>query len=237
MARLTEATGRHEVQFAPSMEFFLDTHSTVDRPPVVELRRADGTRLQTLSSATVDGLPAWRSHPPEEFVVKAADGSTDLHGVLYKPRDFDPARKYPVIEVIYGGPWGSTIPKGFTDYRAYFGLAPALAQLGFITFIVDARGTGGRGREFQRIAYGGLGRHEIPDHVAALKQLGDRRAYMDLSRVGILGHSFGGYLATRALLLAPDVYHVGVASAAPYVPESGPPLRVHVSAAGSQGSL
>jgi len=211
--RLTEGIGQHDIQFAPSKEFFLDTHSSVARSPVVELRRANGTLLQTLTKANLDDLKELKWSPPEEFVVKAADGETDLYGVLYKPYDFDPKKKYPVIEVIYGGPRVSVVPKTFTSHRAYFGQAPALAQLGFITFIVDARGTPERGKAFQDVAYGNLGRHEIPDHVAALKQVAEQRPYMDLSRVGIVGHSLGGYFALRALLLAPDVYHVGVASA------------------------
>ncbi len=87
-----------------------------------------------------------------------------------------------------------------------------LAQMGFITFVVDGRGTPERGREFQDVVYGNVGRYEIPDHKAALKQLGEKRPYMDLKRVGIYGHSFGGYLAIRALLLSPDAYHVAVSS-------------------------
>lgn len=103
-ARLTEANGQHAVRFAPSKEFFLDTHSSVDRPPIVELRRADGTLLQTLSQANIEGLKELRWKPPEEFVVKAADEKTDLYGVLYKPFDFDPNKKYPIIEVVYAAP-------------------------------------------------------------------------------------------------------------------------------------
>ena len=224
-SRLTEATGQHDtrrntIRFSPSKKYFLETHSTVARPPVVELRRADGTLLQTLSRSNIDALRELKWKPPEEFVIKAADGNTDLWGVLFKPYDFDPNKKYPVIEVIYGGPQVSQAPKTFTHYHFYLRLPPALAQLGFITFIVDGRGTPERGKAFQDVVYGNLGRHEIPDHVAALKQLGEKRPYMDLSRVGIIGHSMGGYFTIRALLLAPDVYHVGIASAAPA--EGGP---------------
>jgi len=228
--QLTEATGRHDIQFSPSNQFFVDIHSTVARPPVVELRRADGALLQTLSKANIDALKDLMWKPPEEFVVKAADGKTDLYGVLYKPYDFDAKKQYPVIEVIYGGPFTSVVPKSFADYRAYYGQAPALAQLGFITFLLDARGTPERGKEFQHMAYPNMGRHEIPDHVAALKQLAEKRPYMDLSRVGIVGQSRGGYFATRALLLYPDVYHVGVASAGPYEADQifpeGPPEEI-----------
>jgi dipeptidyl aminopeptidase/acylaminoacyl peptidase len=180
----------------------------VDRPPAVDFRRADGTLLQVLSKAKIDALVnelKWR--PPEEFVVKAADGTTDLYGVLFKPHDFDPNKKYPVIDQIYGAL--SVVPHGFTGGR----WARAIAQLGFIVFIVDNRGTDGRGREFFRsTGFAQLGRHEIPDHVATLKQLAETRPYMDLGRVGLFGGSHGGYMTIRSMLLAPDVYHVGVAA-------------------------
>jgi dipeptidyl aminopeptidase/acylaminoacyl peptidase len=225
LARLTEATGQHDIQFAPSKEFFLDTHSNVDRPPAVELKRADGTLLQTVSKANIDALKELKWSPPEEFVVKAADGETDLYGVLYKPYDFDPKKKYPVIDRIYGSPARAFVPRTFIPEFGYV-LSQARGQLGFIHLIVDARGTPERGREFQEVVYGNLGRNEIPDHVAALQQLAETRPYMDLSRVGIQGHSFGAYFAIRAMLLAPDVYHVGVAGAggAHYNPEDNPEL-------------
>ncbi|MEE8200430.1 MAG: DPP IV N-terminal domain-containing protein [Candidatus Acidoferrales bacterium] len=209
--RLTEETGWHTIQFAPSKEFFLDTHSTVDRPPVVELRRADGTLLQTLSKANIDALKELKWSPPEEFVVKAVDGKTDLYGVLYKPYDFDPNKKYPVIDHIYAGPQRTNVPRTFIHWP----VPQALAQLGFIVFGVDARGTPGRGKEFQDVVYGHFGRHEIPDHVATLQQLAEKRPYMDLSRAGIYGYSWGGYFTIRAMLLAPDVYHVGIAGSPP----------------------
>jgi dipeptidyl aminopeptidase/acylaminoacyl peptidase len=212
LARLTEATGQHDIQFAPSKAFFLDTHSTVDRLPTVELRRADGTSMQTLSKANIDDLRDLKWTPPEEFVVKAADGKTDLYGVLYKPYDFDPNKKYPVIDGIHGNSALTTVPRTFIP-RGALAISQARAQLGFVYLIVDARGTPERGREFREVLYGNHGRIEIPDHVAALQQLADTRPYMDLSRVGIDGHSYGGYFAIRAMLLAPDVYHVGVASA------------------------
>ena len=220
--RLTQATGQHgrwrrlgvspPIEFAPSKEFFLDTHSSTDRPPAVELRRADGTLLQTLSKANIDALKAelkWK--PPEEFVVKAADGKTDLYGVLYKPYDFDPNKKYPVIDRIYGGPYAVWVPRTFMQNWWYVPDPQALAQLGFIVLVVDGRGTAERGKAFQDVIYGNIGRYEIPDHVAALKQLAEKRPYMDLSRVGVYGWSWGGYTTIRAMLQAPDVYHVGIA--------------------------
>ena len=224
-AQLTEGKGQHgrnlakylsgpltrDIQFAPSKKFFLDTHSAVDRPPTVELRKADGTLVQIVSAANVDALTELGWRPPEEFVVKAADGETDLYGVLFKPNDFDPNRMYPVIDIMYGGPQVSMVDVTFAGNLYWGGFAQALAQLGFVVLNVDARGTPGRGKAFQDVAYRSIGRHEIPDHVAALLQLADARPYMDLNRVGIHGISYGGYFTARALLLAPDVYHVGVA--------------------------
>jgi len=227
-ARLTEAKGLHDIHFAPAENFFLDTHSSVDRPPVVELRQADGKLLQTLSKANIDALKDVQWRPPEEFVVKAADGKTDLYGVLYKPYDFDPNKKYPVIEAIYAGAQFSEVPHGFTHPHGLWNAehAQALAQLGFITFVVDGRGTPERGKVFQGVVYRNVGRYVIPDHSATLKQLAETRPYMDLSRVGIFGHSSGGANTVRALLIAPDIYHVGVAIAAGFNPYEDDNLRL-----------
>jgi len=227
--RLTEAPGQHDlsiylsvlgmlkgegVRFSPSMEFFLDSHSSTDNPPATELRKADGTLVREISGANIDALQALNWSPPEEFVVKADDGQTDIYGILYKPYDFDSSKKYPVIDNIYNGPQTTWVPRTFTDARLVS--AQALAQLGFIVFQVDGRGTTDRSKEFQDVVYRNFGRNEIPDHVAALKQLAAKRPYMDLGRVGIYGASFGGYMTLRAMLLASDVYHVAV-SAAPVV--------------------
>ncbi len=211
MAQLTEGSGQHDIQFSPSMQFFLDTHSSLDIPPVTYLRRADGTLVQTLTKADISALEELEWNPPEEFVVKAADGKTDLYGVLYKPFDFDLNKKYPVIDSVYGCPQMNYVPRRFSDWR---GLEEqALAQLGFIVFKVDARGTPKRGKDFQDAIYRKMGRLEVEDHKTTLKHLANTRPYMDLTRVGITGHSCGGYFTIRALLQAPEVYHVGVAKA------------------------
>jgi dipeptidyl aminopeptidase/acylaminoacyl peptidase len=206
-SRLTEGTGQHSIQFSPTNKFFLDNHSSITRPPVAELRKADGTLVQTLSWANIDALKRMNWTPPEEFVVKAADKKTDLYGVLFKPCDFDPQRKYPVIDYIYNGPNQTHVPRAFTA-----SLWPrALAQMGCVVFVVDGRGTPERGKRFQDVVYRNFGRNEIPDHTAALRELANKRQYMDLSRVGLLGDSWGGYMTIRAMLMASDVYHVGIA--------------------------
>ncbi len=211
-AQLTEGHGQHHSRFSPTSEFFLDTYSTVADPSVVQLRKADGTLLRVLMDGhwNRDRMSKFPWTCPEEFVVKAADGKTDLHGVLFKPFDLDPKKKYPVIEAIYG--LGRPLaPHSFypNDIRADPAEAHALAQLGFIVIVLDARGTKERGREFYEVGIDG--RQLIPDHVTALKQLADARPYIDLTRVGVYGHSGGGESTIRALLEAPEVYHVGVA--------------------------
>jgi dipeptidyl aminopeptidase/acylaminoacyl peptidase len=221
--RLTEEPGAHRVTLSPSKAVFLDTHSTVDRATQTDLRRADGTRLASLSEAGTSTLWELEWIPPQEFAVKAADGVTDLYGVLYLPPDFDPAASYPVIDAIYGGPQIFVHPVTFGQ-EAYdvlpngrgapFGVAAqALAQLGFVTFIVDGRGTPARGHEFGKHNLRRMGQDEIADHVATLRQLAADRPFMDLDRVGISGGSYGGYMTLRAMLLAPEVYKVGISTA------------------------
>lgn len=223
--RLTDLPGTHHspaylaliglpagrVIFSPDRRYFLDMHSSLDRPPRVDLRRADGRLIRTVVQADTTGLGATGWTAPEQIVVKAADGVTDLHAVIYRPAGFDPRRKYPVIDYIYGGPQTTWVPRAFTDVRGLG--AGALAQTGFIVVAVDGRGTPERGKAFQDVVYGNFGRHEIPDHVAALRQLFARYPELDSSRVGVMGSSFGGYMAVRAMLLAPELYKAGVATA------------------------
>ncbi len=215
LKQLTEATGDHAIQISPSGDYFLDTHSTVTRPTTAELRRADGSRVATLETADVSALAQLGWKAPEPFVVKAADGRTDLYGIIHKPWNFDEGKKYPVIEYIYAGPQVTNVPTRFVPSRlpGHFTFVDALAQLGFITFIVDGRGTPDRSKAFQDVVYGNLGRNEIPDHATALRQVAQTRPYMDMSRVGIFGTSYGGFFTTRAMLFAPDLYKVAVASA------------------------
>ncbi len=216
MQQLTEATGHHNIQLSPSRRFFVDSHSTLDRPPRVDLRATDGRFVMTLASARIDRLLEeldWK--PPEEFVVKAADGITDLCGVLYTPFDFDPERSYPVIQRVYGSGF-SIVPHEFNP-PGVFGLfltqPQALSQLGYVVMMVDARGSRWRGTAFQNVVWEKPGFYEIADYAATLKQLAESRPYMDLTRVGIIGGSYGGYLALHGILSAPEVYHVGVVTA------------------------
>jgi dipeptidyl aminopeptidase/acylaminoacyl peptidase len=224
--RLTEAPGQHDqsiyfsyigigegegIRFSPSRQFFLDSHSDVNRPSRTEVRRADGKLIEVLAKANSDPVKALRQHPPEEFTAKAADNQTDLYGIVYKPYDFDATKKYPVLDQIYAGFQTTWVSRTFAGEMG--AQAQAFANLGFIVFCVDARGTPDRGKEFQDVVFRNVGRNEIPDHVTVLKQLAKARPYMDMARVGVFGGSFGGYYTIRAMLQAPEVFQVGVALA------------------------
>ncbi|MEX2110592.1 MAG: DPP IV N-terminal domain-containing protein [Gemmatimonadaceae bacterium] len=211
--RLTDGYGVHFVQFSPSGTYFIDHHSSLDRPWSAELRLSDGRLVKVLTVADVSALNSLGWKPPEEFWVKGADGVTDLRGVLFKPSDFDPTKRYPVVDHIYGGPGSIFAPRHFGNLGAGFLPGPALAELGYLVVRIDARGTPGRSHDFWTVVHQGIGRHEIPDHAAAIRALAAQRPYIDLDRVGAYGHSWGGHFAMRAVLQAPDLFRVAVASA------------------------
>jgi dipeptidyl-peptidase 4 len=216
--QLTHEKGIHTPSFAPGGQAFLDTHSTVDRPLRTDLVKADGTPMRLLSEMDISRLKAVGYTPAEEFTVKAADGTTDLCGVMYKPFDFDPSRSYPVIEDIYAGPQTIWAQRFFAvTPQKEFNLPWALAQLGYIIVCLDARGTPGRSKAFQDAVHGSFAA-VIPDHAGAIRQLCERHSWMDANRVGIIGHSWGGYFSTCALIQAPEIYHAAVSHEPAYDP-------------------
>jgi dipeptidyl aminopeptidase/acylaminoacyl peptidase len=215
LATLTQAEGEHRIALSPTKEWIVDLHASLGEGAVTELRRADGRLVRVLARADTSAYATVPHRAPRPFVVKAADGTTDLHGVLFVPFDFDSTKRYPVVEFIYQGMHSITAPKSiYAAGTCDVSMCPhPLAQLGFVTFVVDGRGTPGRGKAFQDAAWHAVGRYETADHVGALRQLAASRPWMDLGRVGIVGYSFGGYFAMRALLQAPGVYAAGVVGA------------------------
>ena len=212
LKRLSPEPGVHRIEMSPSTRYFVDGHSTRTQPRVWEAASTDGRASFRYAKADVSGLAALHYTPPEPLTVKAADGTTPLYGVLYKPWDFDPKKRYPVLDIIYAGPFTTVVPWGYVGTMESF-VAYSMAQLGFVVMVLDARGTPGRSKAFQDVNYGRVGQTEIPDHVAALKQAGASRPYMDLERVGIHGHSWGGYFALRGMLTAPEFFKAGYAGA------------------------
>jgi dipeptidyl aminopeptidase/acylaminoacyl peptidase len=212
LSRLTEGQGQHRAYISPSGKYFVDTYSAVDTGPKAVLRRCDGTFIRVVEEADISPLLTVGWTPPQEYVVKAADGITDLWVTAYFPHQFDPSKKYPVVEHIYAGPQTLMRPMDFGDpgCARQENFDRALANLGFIVVILDARGTPGRSKPFQDVVYKRWGQFEIADHAGALLQLAQRLGFLDIDRVGIWGASWGGQFAFRALTQAPDVYKVGV---------------------------
>jgi len=201
-------------EFSPSGRYFVDSFSTATAPATFVIRAASGKMVAKLGEADDSALRATGWKPPEQFVTKAADGTTDLYGVIYKPRNFDPNKKYPVIEQTYPGPQGKFAPSTFRGYLDYM-QPQATAELGFIVVYLDGRGTAYRSREFRDTFRGTDDPFGSADHAAALRNLGKTRPYLDLERVGITGQSFGGYGSLRAMLLHPDLYKACVSSVGP----------------------
>jgi dipeptidyl aminopeptidase/acylaminoacyl peptidase len=205
---------------SPSARYFLDCMSRVDMAPVYVLRDSDGGCVAEIARADISALEATGWRPPELFVAKAADGVTDLHGALIKPRDFDASRAYPVLERIYGGPQIITRPRTFLEGvngSFVYGMN-TLAEFGFVVVLVDGPGTPYRSKAFHDQTFGHADRWGIAHHRAAIEDAAKTRPWMDLSCVGVSGHSFGGYGTAMAMLLEPDFYKVGVSSSGMYDP-------------------
>ncbi|MBB5873713.1 dipeptidyl aminopeptidase/acylaminoacyl peptidase [Allocatelliglobosispora scoriae] len=210
-AAVTDDDLDHTVTIAESSAYFVDSASTVDTPPTATVRDWSGRVLVELERADIGKLAATGWTPPERFRVTAADGVTDIYGVLYRPRGFDPGQRYPVVDSLYPGPQANRVAPGFDPGGMGLDAEP-LAALGFVVVAVDGRGTPGRSKAFHDASYGHLAdAGGLADHVAALRQLARTRPWMDLDRVGAFGHSGGGYATVRAMLEFPEVYRVGVA--------------------------
>ena len=210
MVSLTPDDGTHSIQISPDGRFLIDTYSKPDVPPVVELRDADGTRVMPLEKADIAKLLATGWKPPMPIRMTAHDGKTDIYGLLFRPTNFDPAKRYPIVNNVYPGPQtGSTGSRAFTAAR---GDRQALAELGFIVVTIDGMGTPGRSKAFQDAYYGAMGRdNTIPDQIAGMKQLAAKYPWIDLSRAGIWGHSGGGFATTTAMFRFPDFFKAGIA--------------------------
>ncbi|MBB4688728.1 S9 family peptidase [Amycolatopsis jiangsuensis] len=213
--QLSEQPGVHSAMFAPHGEVFVDTWSTPAEAPRSVLRRSDGSLVCELSAADTSRLN-WV--PPREFTAIAADGETELWGTLFFPVDFDETKQYPLIEHVYGGPQIAVAPHSFQGM--FTTTAQALAQLGYVTFVVDGRGTPERSKAFHDVVYrdwaGGL----VPDHAAVVEQLKARYAFLSEAKVGVTGHSWGGYSAFRLAAERPDVYTAAISSAPGFDPYS-----------------
>jgi dipeptidyl aminopeptidase/acylaminoacyl peptidase len=199
------------VSLSSSGKYFVDSYSKPDVPAVAVLRDDGGKLLSTLERADIAKLTASGWKPPVPFTVKGRDGVTDLYGLMFKPTNFDPSKKYPIINHIYPGPQtGSVGSRSFSTARAD---CQALAELGFVVVEIDGMGTPWRSKKFHEAYFGNLGDNTLPDQVTGMKQLAQRYPWIDLDRAGIYGHSGGGYATAGAMFQYPDFFKVGISEA------------------------
>lgn len=209
LINLTPEHGNHSLTFSYDKKFFVDTYSRIDMPPLTVLRRSqDGSIVMELEKADIQDLLAADWKMPEPFVTKGRDGITDIWGVIYRPINFDSTKSYPVIEHIYAGPHGSHVPKTFRADSSQ----QALTELGFIVVQIDGMGTANRSKAFHNVAWKNIADAGFPDRILWIKAAAEKYPYMDISRVGIYGHSAGGQNSTAAILFYPEFYKVAVSS-------------------------
>lgn len=207
--QLTKGDGTHEISFSPDKRFFLDSWSRVDLPPRHCLRRSDDGKL-VCDLETADDTEVRQSgfRAPERFTAMGRDGAVAIEGIIHYPGNFNPDKKYPVVENIYSSPSGQYVPKNFRwDYRHQ----REIADEGFVVVQIDGQGTNWRSRAYHDIGWRNLADSGFPDRIAWMKQAAETRPWMDVSRVGIYGGSAGGQNALRALIDHNDFYSVAVA--------------------------
>ena len=204
---LTPENANHTVSVSPDHLYFVDNASRPDLPGQSVLRSAkDGSQVRVLEQTDASEVlqTGWKF--PSSFHGKAKDDTTELYGLIWRPSNFDPVKKYPIVEMVYTGPQAFFVPKTF---GAALRSLQSVAELGFVVVMVDGRGTTGRSRAFHEFSYHNLG-GSFEDHVAMIQQMAAQNPYMDVTRVGIFGTSAGGYGAAHAILAFPDFYKVCV---------------------------
>ena len=206
---LTECNGYHEIHYSPDRKHIIDSYSRIDMAPVNELRRvSDGRLVCALEKADISELEAGGWEPPQVFSAKGRDGKTDIWGIVCRPSDFDPAKKYPILEDMYAGPHDSYVPKRWSTGRRY----SSWTDMGFVVAKIDGMGTANRSKAFHDVCWQDLKDAGLPDRVLWHEAFAERNPWYDISRVGIYGGSAGGQSSTGALLFHPDFYKVAVSS-------------------------
>jgi dipeptidyl aminopeptidase/acylaminoacyl peptidase len=205
---LTPETGNHSVTLSPSEKYFIDSYSQPDVPAIIVLRDLNGKLISTLEKEDVSRLKAIGWQPPKQITVKANDGKTDLYGLMFTPTNPDPNKKYPVIDYIYPGPQGGSV--GNWSFVASRGDHQALAELGFVVVLIEGTCNPLRSKSFHDMCYGNMSENTLPDQVAGIKQLAEKYGNLDTGRVGIWGHSGGGFATAAAMFRYPDFFKVGI---------------------------
>ena len=207
---LTPDDGHHSISFSPNGLSFIDTYSKPDAPPVTVVRDLNGKAVTNVEKADISRLTATGWKPPQLFSVKARDNQTDIYGLMYTPTNLDPNRKYPIINYIYPGPQGGSVGGnwGFSPARSDH---QALAELGFVVVQIEGTCNPLRSKKFHDACYGNMADNTLEDQITGMKQLAQRFPYIDLERVGMWGHSGGGYATAAAMFRYPDFFKVGIA--------------------------
>ncbi|HEY6306481.1 MAG TPA: DPP IV N-terminal domain-containing protein [Candidatus Angelobacter sp.] len=205
---LTPEEGTHTVAMSPASKFFTDTYSQPDVPPVTVLRDTAGKLVAAIEKTDISRLQAAGWKPPVSITVKARDGNTDLYGLMFKPTNLDPDKKYPIINQIYPGPQGGSV--GSWGFSAARGDAQALAELGFIVVEIEGMGNPARSKKFHDFYFANMGDNTLPDQIAGMKQLAQQNRWIDIDKAGIWGHSGGGYATADAMFRYPDFFKVGI---------------------------
>lgn len=205
---LTPEEGNHSISFSPSEEYFIDSYSQPDVPTVTVLRNINGKLISTLEKEDVSRLKATGWQPPMPITVKAHDGTTDLYGLMFTPANLDINKKYPVIDYIYPGPQGGSV--GSWSFVASRGDHLSLAELGFIVVLIEGTSNPLRSKNFHDMSYGNMAENTLPDQVSGIRQLSAKYVYMDTTRIGIWGHSGGGFATAAAMFRYPDFFKVGI---------------------------
>jgi dipeptidyl aminopeptidase/acylaminoacyl peptidase len=206
---LTPGAGTHQVSFSPSENYLIDTYSKPDVPNTIVLRDMNGKQIVELEKTDVSRLKATGWKPPMPFTVKAHDGKTDIYGLMFTPTHLDPSQKYPVVDYIYPGPQGGSIG-GNWGFSASRGDNQALAELGFIVVAIEGTGNPLRSKSFHDMYWPDMSTNTLPDQVAGIRQLAAKYSYIDTNRVGIWGHSGGGFATAAAMFRYPDFFKVGI---------------------------
>ncbi len=205
---LTPEEGNHQITLSPSENYFIDEYSQPDVPGIIVLRDMNGKLISTLEKTDITRLQATGWKPCIPFSVKAHDGKTDIYGLMFLPAHFDSTKKYPVIDYIYPGPQGGSV--GSWSFEASRGDNQSLAELGFIVVEIEGTSNPLRSKSYHDMSYGNMAENTLPDQVSGIRQLAVLHNYMDTNRIGIWGHSGGGFATACAMFRYPDFFKVGI---------------------------
>jgi dipeptidyl aminopeptidase/acylaminoacyl peptidase len=205
---LTPGTGNHTATFSPSGNYIVDTYSKPDVAPVTVLRNLQGKQIMELEKTDISKLEATGWKPCIPFSVKAHDGKTDIYGLMWVPTHLGATKKYPIIDYIYPGPQGGSV--GSWSFAAATRDNQSLAELGFIVVEIEGTSNPYRSKAFHDMAYGNMADNTLADQVTGLQQLAQRNPDMDINKVGIWGHSGGGFATAGAMFRYPDFFKVGI---------------------------